>query len=233
MSSSSGMTVRGSGWGNGKVSKQRAHDLAGVGQPLAMMLGRRRSGALGIEAGGEEEALDEIAARGGEVGHAGGAADDLELFAAEFAEDQWCAPVELRTEEAGELALGGVAGAEPHAEHAGEVEDPRLRQRREDRDGCRGARWRDARHGDRDVAGALRWTTLSPDRCGAQREISHFSRCPVRAECRGRAFPGLWRPPDGEIFGARRKKNERRASVSRWGGIDGSRRKRLSLPSQC
>ena len=114
------------------LAMARADDLAGARQAVAMVGGQRRLGAAGIEAGGEEEALEEIAAGGRGVGDGVGAADGLELFAAELAQERRDA--ELGAEEARELVFGGaVPGAQAHAEEAREIEDARLRERAEDR----------------------------------------------------------------------------------------------------
>lgn len=94
-----------------------AHDLAGLRQPLAVMLRRRRCRSLRIEPGGEEHSLDQIPAGGAPIRHAVGPADGLELLPPQLAQDKRCTPVELGPEELSELALaGGASGTQPDAE---------------------------------------------------------------------------------------------------------------------
>ncbi len=109
----------------------RAHHLAGLRQALAVVAGRRRRGALGIDAGDEQQALDQIAARAAGIGHTVRAADELQLVAAELAEDGVQPPLELRAQQRGELGLVVDACAQSDAEEAREVEDARLRERDE------------------------------------------------------------------------------------------------------
>jgi hypothetical protein len=118
-------------------------DLSRSGETVPVMVGGRRRGALRVEACCEREPFEQITPRRRVVGDAVRAADDLKLFAAELSQDERSATLELTAQERRELALvRRGACAEANAEEAREVEDPRLRERSQDRHGgrCRGRR---------------------------------------------------------------------------------------------